>query len=183
MVDSRKTKKIVLMGLDAAGKSSILLSLQNDTRLSSFQDLAPTIDVNRSTITDEHNDFFILDFGGQEASRKGYLRELDKHLEGVDKVIFVIDIQDSRRHPLALDYLQKIVIHLATTRGAPPSGHFQLAIFLHKYDPLPGGKENKDLELLARDLASKIARIVPHSMSFEIQLTSMVVRLQKTRFK
>ncbi len=191
MVESKKTKKrVVLMGLDAAGKSSILLSLQSDTRLSSYLDLAPTIDISRGVVMDDQNEFFIFDFGGQETLRNGYLENLDQHLGEVDKVIFVIDIKDTERHALAIDYLSKIVTYLAGHPKPMPKPeqkqgqrYVPVSIFLHKYDPLPGGKEDRTLEPFARSLAGAIARVMPVGMPYEIHHTTINVQFQKTRVK
>nr|MDO8087791.1 ADP-ribosylation factor-like protein [Candidatus Sigynarchaeum springense] len=187
MPGSEKTKKrVVLMGLDAAGKSSILLSLQNDTCLSSYMRLPPTTDIKRSVIEDDQNEFFIFDFGGQEALREGYLKNLDLHLGDVDKVIFVIDVKDKHRHEIALDYLAKVVKYLASN-PMPKSKHstrgVTISVFLHKCDTLPGGKDDPSLDPITRELTEKISRLVPGGYPHEIHKTSIIAQFQKTRIK
>jgi small GTP-binding protein len=187
MVESKKTKKrVVLMGLDAAGKSSILLSLQSDTRLSSYLALAPTLDIGRGVVTDDQTEFFIFDFGGQETLRRDYLENLGKHLGDVDKVIFVIDIKDTQRHTIAIDYLSRIVLYLAANPKQIPKQephYVPVSVFFHKYDLLPGGKEDRALELVARGLAEGISRVIPSCIPYEIHHTSIYVQFQKTKVK
>ncbi len=191
MTESKKIRKrVVLMGLDAAGKSSILLCLQSDTRLSSYLHLAPTTDISRGVVTDDQNEFFIFDFGGQEILRNGYLNNLNQHLGDVDKVIFVIDIKDTLRHALAINYLAKIVEYLAENPKISPKTeqkqerrYVPVSIFFHKYDPLPGGKEDRTIEPIARALAEAVDRVIPREMPYEIHHTSIYVQFQKTRVK
>ncbi|MBN2150070.1 MAG: 50S ribosome-binding GTPase [Candidatus Lokiarchaeota archaeon] len=187
MTENKRTKKrVLLMGLDAAGKTSILLSLQNDTRLSSYQNIPPTTDIARAVVTDEHNEFFIFDFGGQETFRNGYLKNLGDHLGDVDKVIFVIDIKDNKRFEIAVDYLTKIVNYLASNPrpSARPGSHpVPVSVFFHKYDLLPGGKEDASLDPATRELSEALARVMPEGYPYEIHKTSIYAQFQKTRIK
>ncbi|MEX2681991.1 MAG: ADP-ribosylation factor-like protein [Candidatus Sigynarchaeota archaeon] len=179
-------KRVVLMGLDAAGKSSILLSLQNDTSLSSYMQLPPTTDIKRSVIEDDQNEFYIFDFGGQETLRQGYLNNLGQYLGDVDKVIFVIDVKDTRRHAIALDYLAKVVEYLALNpmpRSRNSTRSVTVSVFLHKCDTLPGGKEDPSLDPITRELIEKISKIMPEGYPHEIHKTSIFAQFQKTRIK
>ncbi|GAG16652.1 unnamed protein product, partial [marine sediment metagenome] len=58
------TKKIVIMGLDNSGKSSIVLCLKGVKNLTSFSAIKPTrgFEINKFKILD--SDFNIWDFGG-----------------------------------------------------------------------------------------------------------------------
>ncbi len=187
MNDSKKTKKrVVLMGLDDAGKSSILLSLQSETRLSLYLDLTPTLDIKRSVVTDDHNEFFIFDFGGQEALRDGYLKNLDMHLGDVDKVIFVIDVKDTKRHAVAVDYLAKIAKYLESNPNLKVKSGSRLvpvSIFFHKHDSLPGGKEDKSLDPITRELTDAVSRVMPEGYPYEIHKTTIFAQFMKTRIK
>ncbi|MHA1130339.1 MAG: ADP-ribosylation factor-like protein [Candidatus Helarchaeota archaeon] len=63
--DSDKTStKIVIMGLDNSGKTSIVLSLSKDTNLLSYFSLKPTQGINISTLEENGLRFVIWDFGG-----------------------------------------------------------------------------------------------------------------------
>nr|MDO8115495.1 ADP-ribosylation factor-like protein [Candidatus Sigynarchaeota archaeon] len=84
----KDAKKIVLMGLDKAGKTSILLCLKGKTEISAFTQIPPTFGLSRDFIEDGSKEYAIFDFGGQEAYIEGYMSNLDVHLAETDKVIF-----------------------------------------------------------------------------------------------
>ena len=171
-------KKIVLMGLDAAGKSSILLSLKNDTRLSSYCVLNPTLDIKREIIEDEDNEFYIFDFGGQKTLVDGYLQRLDEHLAGVDKIIFVIDVQDIDRFQLATDYLKQVLDYLPTMQIHP-----QVSIFFHKYDKSLPSQELTRLDTTIQELVENISCIIPQGVHVEFSKTTIFTVFQKMIMK
>ena len=96
--------KILVMGLDNSGKTSIILSLKKDTNLLSYYSLQPTQGLNITNIEDQGVTYNIWDFGGQEQYRQDYLINFEKHIQGVNRVIYVIDVQDSERYEIALQY-------------------------------------------------------------------------------
>jgi len=174
--NAKNKKKIVLMGLDAAGKSSILLSLKNDTRLSSYCALNPTLEVHREIIEDTENEFYIFDFGGQRNLIDSYLQRLDELLAEVDKIIFIIDLNDVDRHLLAIDYLKQLMDHLMTTEQTSVA----VSVFFHKYDKsLPAG-ELARLDASAQELVDQISSISPPEMHVEFFKTSIFTVFQKT---
>jgi len=166
------------MGLDSAGKTSILTSLKGDNRLSSYFKVTPTKGVSRGDIQDGSTEFNIFDFGGQEVYVKAYLQDLEQHLFEVDKVIFVIDIQDTKRHSVALEYLRKVLDHLASHHK-----NVQVSIFFHKFDKLLENDITLDLGTIAQKLTRDIMKIVPKSMQVEFFQTSIFTVFQKTRMK
>ena len=176
--NAKNKKKILLMGLDAAGKSSILLSLKNDTRLSSYCKLGPTLEVSRAIIDDDENEFFIFDFGGQKKLIDGYLQRLDEYLAEVDKIIFVIDINDVDRHQLAMDYLKQILDHLDAENM-----NVTISIFFHKYDKSLPVQQLTNLDATAQELVENISRIVPTGIHVEFFKTSIFTVFQKTIMK
>ena len=67
----KQLKKILLLGLDNGGKSSILAALQN--KFSSIQSLKPTKGVKREKLDFFGFPVFSWDLGGQNTYRKDYL--------------------------------------------------------------------------------------------------------------
>lgn len=80
---------ILMVGLDAAGKTTIMLKL----KLDAVQDTVPTIGFNVETVQYKNVTFHLWDIGGQER-----LRKLWRHYyDGANAVIFVIDSSDIGR--------------------------------------------------------------------------------------
>ncbi|MFX0101670.1 MAG: ADP-ribosylation factor-like protein [Candidatus Hodarchaeota archaeon] len=164
------TRKILLMGLDNAGKTSIVLSLKRDTNLMSYFSVHPTRDYEIGRIDDQDSKFSIWDFGGQEQYRQVHLKKLDDYLDRSDKLIYVIDIQDGARYDLALNYLGEIL------KGLEKKGMIiPLSIFLHKFD-----KQVEDLYLQSsQELISRIRELIPDEYPLEISKTTIYTIFEK----
>merc|ERR1712224_404516 len=86
---SKTEQGILMVGLDAAGKTTILYKL----KLGEVQNTKPTIGFNVESVTFKNVVFNVWDVGGQHK-----LRALWKHYyTGVGGVIFVIDSADKDR--------------------------------------------------------------------------------------
>ena len=89
-------KKIALLGLDNAGKSSIVISMQKRFNIpKEIQGLKPTLKVSRSSFQFMDHIIYVNDFGGQENYLDMYLKDKVRYLADIDLVFFVIDLQDS----------------------------------------------------------------------------------------
>jgi len=78
-------KKILLIGLDNAGKTSIVKCLSGTKKLTSFSEINPTKGKEIITIKVSDTDFSIWDLGGQEVFRKDYLSNFDDYIFGCNK--------------------------------------------------------------------------------------------------
>jgi ADP-ribosylation factor-like protein 3 len=91
----RKLKKsdtevrILVLGLDNAGKTTIMNRLAGDE----IQDIKPTQGFNVKSVQSEGFKMNLWDIGGQKAIRP-YWRN---YYEGTDVIIYVIDSTDTRR--------------------------------------------------------------------------------------
>ena len=152
-------KKISFLGLDAAGKTSIITAI---TKRFGFEEevtkLTPTRRISRDTFKFLGIDFVRGDFGGQEQYRQTYLKHPDKYLAGTDLVFYVIDIQDNDRYIESIDYLDEILLYLKEQQMYPP-----LAILFHKMDP----EISQDPELNRRIIVLKQA-LNKYSRDFDI---------------
>jgi len=93
--------RILMVGLDAAGKTTILYKL----KLGEVVETVPTIGFNVETVTYKSLKFTMWDVGGQDK-----LRPLWRHYyEGCEGVIFVVDSNDRERLGLARAELQKMM--------------------------------------------------------------------------
>lgn len=163
-------KKILLMGLANAGKTSILLTLQRKTSIDKFQ-IGPTRSADWQRFG-ENNEYVVVDFGGQEFLVAEHLKKIDTYLDGATKLIFVIDIQDDDKLDDALDYLASVLGAIDRNAMSIP-----VLVFLHKYD-----RDEKELENLLSKRAEAIAqriRSLQTSQEITIMKSSLSAMLSK----
>ena len=127
-----KLKKILFIGLDDAGKTSIVKCLSGTKKLTSFSETKPTRGNEITPIKISDSNFSIWDLGGQEAFRKEYLNDFDNYIFGCNKLIYVFNIQDTKRYELALQYFEKII---DLTVDNKKENNIELSVFFHKFDP------------------------------------------------
>lgn len=128
MTTSTTPKKILLIGLDNSGKTSIVLSLRGTKNITEFHNVKPSKVEHIDSIKVLDSEFSIWDLGGQESYRSEYLKNFNKYIIGCSKLIYVFDIQDTDRYDLGLEYFKKIIDLL---KGK----NIEISIFLHKFDP------------------------------------------------
>lgn len=121
------TMKILLAGLDNAGKTAILNII---TKRFNITNLKPTIKVETAQMEAENVTFVIWDMGGQERYRKEYISHPERFFVNVQSVIYVIDVQDDTNYKLSKEYLSQILDILDSFKEYP-----DFYIFLHKADP------------------------------------------------
>ena len=172
-------KKILILGLDNSGKTSVLLSLTKTTNLLSYFSLKPTKGIQIENIEDGNTKFSIWDFGGQERYRKDYLKNMTKYTPGADEIIYVIDVQDTRRYEEAIEYLQKILDSIGK-----PDQKITLSIFLHKLDPPITMLDRYSDKQIATKLVAKIFAIIPTTDYIcNFFKTSIYTVFQKSKFQ
>jgi len=95
-----KDARILMVGLDAAGKTTVLFKL----KLGEVINTIPTIGFNVETVEYKNINFSVWDVGGQKAIRKLWRY----YYQGVQGIIFVVDSCDKERMGIAceeLDYM------------------------------------------------------------------------------
>ncbi len=173
--DSKITKKIVIMGLDNSGKSSIVLCLKGVKNLTSFSAIKPTRGFEINKFNTMGSDFNIWDFGGQEKFREDYVKDFKNHIKGTSKLIYVLDIQDRDRYDLSLQYLAKIIMLLKKTNV-----NLDFSLFLHKFDPDMEIIKEEINEEVIQMLIKQIENIIPQSFPHQIYKTSIYTVFQKS---
>ncbi|MFW9914696.1 MAG: ADP-ribosylation factor-like protein [Candidatus Thorarchaeota archaeon] len=118
--------KLGFLGLDGAGKTSLLLALGK--KFSAVSNLKATKGIERDSVDILGLEVNLWDFGGQKAYRDRYLSK-SKDLEGLDVIFFVIDAQNTKRIDEALDYLKDILA------SAKDFNKEHLIVCIHKADP------------------------------------------------
>ena len=147
---TKRQIKVLLTGLDKAGKSSFLLGIKR--KYSEIIKTLPTRGVIRSQeeIFEEQNSLIsIWDLGGQKQYRERYLEQSKMYLYNVDLMFFFIDIQDVARLEEALNLFRKILKSLTELDEFPP-----IVVCLNKFDPdLKGNTEIfTNLEVIAQEI-------------------------------
>ncbi|NHI94052.1 MAG: GTP-binding protein [Candidatus Lokiarchaeota archaeon] len=167
--------KILIMGLDNCGKTSIILSLKKNTNLLSFFALKPTQGLTVENFEVDERIYNIWDFGGQEKYRNDYIEKWERYSKDIDKIIYVIDVQDKDRYDLSLQYLEHIISLLKKGNGRP-----EFSIFIHKLDPNIRDLDEYSHKMLSSNLIEKIKRIIPPNLKFQIFETTIFTVFQKT---
>merc|ERR1739841_470749 len=98
---SKREVRILMVGLDAAGKTTLLYKL----KLGELVTTIPTIGFNVETVQYKNIHFTVWDVGGQDK-----IRPLWRHYyQNTQGVIFVVDSNDRERISEAAEELQKML--------------------------------------------------------------------------
>jgi len=115
----KKDARIVMVGLDAAGKTTVLYKL----KLNDVVTTIPTIGFNVERVEYKSLKMTIWDIGGQDR-----LRPLWRHYyENTNGIIFVVDSCDAKRLQLARDEISKMM-------SEPALRDAKLVVFANKQD-------------------------------------------------
>jgi len=170
------SKKMLIMGLDKSGKTSIVFCLKGIKNIASFSSITPTKGISRETFRVYGSEFNVWDFGGQEQFRTDYIDNFEKNIIGTDKIIFVIDIQDNKRYELAFQYLMKVINNLQASKK---KHDIDFSIFFHKYDP-DLGMINKEFDDKKADaFIEEIKNKIPSNFKYGLVKTSIYTVFQK----
>ncbi|MFX1316082.1 MAG: ADP-ribosylation factor-like protein [Promethearchaeota archaeon] len=144
-----ETNKILFTGLDAAGKTSIILTLQRE--FSKIALLSPTRGAQRRIFDFLGKEISEWDLGGQLSYRISYLKSPGKFFDGTEIAIYVIDIQNKNRISEAISYFKDVVVQFRKLEIEPP-----IYIFLHKYDPALKRNAKNEMTRLILELKEKL---------------------------
>ncbi|KAI5068441.1 hypothetical protein GOP47_0016786 [Adiantum capillus-veneris] len=116
---THKEVRIVMLGLDAAGKTSIMYKL----KLGEYVRSIPTIGFNIEKVEYKSILFTLWDAGGQEQ-----IRHLWRHyIRAAQGVIFVVDSCDHERTEQAKEELTQVMAN-------PDVAHMQVLVLANKHD-------------------------------------------------
>ena len=115
----KEQKKLLLIGLDNGGKTSILSVLQD--KFSIIKDLLPTRGVKREKLDFFGYPIISWDLGGQIQYReKLYFNKPELFFGDVDIILYVVDIQDSERFNETANYFKNVLEILKELNENPP---------------------------------------------------------------
>ncbi len=161
--------KVVIVGLDFAGKTSLINRLIYDTNYNDMANLEPTIGASVEEFQTDKLNLVTWDLGGQKSHIEEYLTEPEKFFIQVDVLIFIFDSQDDRRYDQACQYLTDLVEIIESLNESP-----YLLILLNKADT--DLIDDPDFQIKLEYLSDKITNIFINrekSWNFEIIPTSV----------
>jgi len=165
----KKEQKVVVVGLDNAGKTAILSKFGGKLGIGELAKLKPTKGVERKRIVSSELELYVWDMGGQAEYRERYLENPEQYFLQIDLLLYVLDIQDWERYEESIQYFKEILKIIKTLEEKP-----YLLIFLHKYDP--DIKNNPEIILkveMLKDVLLQMFRKVNIELDYEIYLTSI----------
>jgi ADP-ribosylation factor-like protein 2 len=120
-------RRVCIAGLSAAGKSSLIQTLQKqETTHVDF----PTFGLAVENLTFLGLKIAVWDLGGQVRFRNMYLNDPRQYLSETMLLIYVIDSQEEASAEEAAQYLDELLIKFKYLKEAP-----KIYLTLHKYDP------------------------------------------------
>lgn len=143
-------RKILLAGIDNAGKSSIIHILKKN--YSFLNKLKPTKGIERTSSKVLGIDFVTWDMGGQEQYIKQYFERKDLIFNELSLLFFVVDMQDAERFDKVLSYFDRIISALQEFQQTP-----NIIVLFHKVDP--DIEHTSEIELYFKDLSKKFRSI------------------------
>lgn len=161
--------KMVITGLDYAGKTSLINRLMHGNTYSDMINLEPTIGANIEEFQSDKLNLVVWDLGGQKSNIEEYLIEPEKFFIQVDILVFVIDSQDDARYDIATKYLNDLIDILDFIKEKP-----FLMILLNKADS--DITEDPDFQIKLEYLVDSVTKVFTkraRNWSFEITPTSI----------
>jgi len=161
--------KVVVAGLNYAGKTSLINRLVNDINYNDMINLEPTIGANVEEYQSEKIDLILWDLGGQKDNIDEYLESPEMFFVQVDVLIFVVDSQDDVRYIDAVKYLNDLTNILAFLNENP-----YFVVLLNKADS--DVVNDPDFQIKMEYLTDKISDVFmksEKSWNFDITPTSI----------
>ncbi len=161
--------KVVVAGLNFAGKTSLINRLVNDINYNDMINLEPTIGANVEEYQSEKIDLILWDLGGQRDNIDEYLESPERFFIQVDVLIFVVDSQDDVRYVEAVKYLNDLTNILAFLNENP-----YFVVLLNKADS--DVVNDPDFQIKVEYLTDKISDVFmksEKSWNFDITPTSI----------
>ena len=145
-----KSIKIIISGLDNAGKTSILTAFDKRYNFEQkIKEIRPTKKIEYHKTQFLNKSIAFWDMGGQERYREIYKADPDFYFANTDLLLYIIDIQDRTRFELALEYLNLILGYFKKNNMNVP-----LIVTFHKFDPQLKNNEEliENIDVLIKDI-------------------------------
>jgi small GTP-binding protein len=145
--------KIIVTGLDNAGKTSLLIALEKKFAYEpDLKALKPTVRINRANFTFLNQQIIRWDFGGQEKYREEYLAHKERFFSDIDLFFYVVDVQDRARYMESIEYFEEILKFFIQKQVKIP-----IIILFNKSDPELRGQPQTEKALISlKDMFLKV---------------------------
>jgi len=107
LFSSKRKVKMLIVGLDNSGKTTIINWMKPKKRGTSVTEVTPTISFETETFSKQNFDFTVFDMSGQQ----NYRALWEKFYSEVDGIIFVVDSADKIRYAVAKNELETLLDH------------------------------------------------------------------------
>jgi len=166
-------KKVMLLGIDNAGKTAIskTLTIKYRGNLQQFgqmlKDLLPTKGAVQDRLKVSNVNVMLWDLGGQQQYRKVYLQEPERFFFDCSAVMYVIDIQDEERFDEAIEYFERIVKIFGFLKENP-----YFMVLFHKYDPEL--EMEPKYQVFIKDLTKRVSKYLSDAnITFQLRNSSV----------
>jgi small GTP-binding protein len=164
---SNTRMKVVVAGLDYAGKTSLIKRLLHNYDYYDLTNIEPTVGANVEEFHSKKLNLILWDLGGQKRHIDEYLEEPEKFFIKVDVLIYVIDSQDDVRYEDSLKYLNDLINILSYLDEFP-----YVLVLLNKADT--DLQNNSDFQIKFEYIKDKLIKF------FENQIKSWNVEIIPT---
>lgn len=117
-----RPSSILFLGIDNAGKSTLLFKIKNDT----INTLGPTSSVKPEVIQIGNMKVRVSDLGGHQAARLGW----HTYFLNCDGIVFVVDLNDEKRFHMVKEAWDMLTSKLRS----PGFRHVPIAVLFNKID-------------------------------------------------
>ena len=166
-------KKVMLLGIDNAGKTAIskTLTIKYRGNLQQFgqmlKDLLPTKGAVQDRLKVSNVNVMLWDLGGQQQYRKVYLKEPERFFFDCSAVMYVIDIQDEERFDESIEYFERIVKIFGFLKENP-----YFMVLFHKYDPEL--EMEPKYQVFIKDLTKRVSKnLSDANITFQLRNSSV----------
>ena len=160
--------KIPLLGLDNAGKTSLLHVLKRE--FAQLKMVTPTKGIERVNCKYFNKNIICWDFGGQKKYRENYFTKRDsEYFSDIKEWFYMVDVLDTARYEESIEYFQQLC--KVIEKYSPNS---TINLLINKLDP-GSEKDDKKIELFTQlwedfenlVISSNMKNIIVHQTSIK----------------
>jgi GTPase SAR1 family protein len=162
-----EAQKVVIAGLDNAGKTALLNTIKKEVGFSGLSSLKPTKGACRDDLFLADQEILLVELGGQEEFRKFYIDQPDRFFIDTNIIVYLIDMVDDNRHAESLEYLEQILRTLKYLQEQP-----DFIMIFSKCDPdvISSPMFQERYDYLEKKVQEKFK---PYIFQYEIQTSSI----------